>query len=165
MATTELAGALAQDGRPGPARPILDIAGGLLSGSAPRFLLVGLVGLATDATAFAILARAGFGEPWARALSLALATVVTWRLNRRFTFRASGRPVAEEAARYVAVALAAQGFNWSLFLLLRTAVPQAPALAALVASAVCAAGFSFAGQRALTFSRRGSCPMPGRSPR
>ncbi|MDB5511696.1 MAG: GtrA family protein [Enterovirga sp.] len=119
--------------------------------SLPRFLAVGLAGLATDAALFALASRLGLPDAAARALSLGLATLVTWRLNRRFSFRPSGRAARTEAARYAAVALCAQGFNYGLFLLLRAGLPQVWPLLALGFSAGCAAAGSFLGQFIVTF--------------
>lgn len=118
-----------------------------------RFLLVGFLGLASDAAVYTACAHAGLTDAFARAISLAFATGVTWRLNRAFTFGASSRSAFAESMRYTLVALCAQGGNYLLFLSLRAATPQVPALLCIVASAACAAGFSFLGQRFYTFGR------------
>jgi putative flippase GtrA len=128
-----------------------------------RFLAVGGAGLAVDAATFSAAFAAGVPLTVARALSLGLATIVTWRLNRRFTFQASGRAAHLEGLRYALVALGAQGFNWGLFVTLCRSVPGVPALVLLVASAACATTFSFAGQRLLTFSRATPRRVPARS--
>ena len=116
-----------------------------------RFLTVGLVGLGVDASVYLACSRAGLPDPIARAISLLAATGVTWLLNRTFTFGASPRSALAESLRYALVALGAQGFNYLLFLGLRAAVPQAPALYCLATSAACAAVLSFLGQRFYTF--------------
>ena len=136
------------------------VAARALALSLPRFLAVGGLGLGTDACMFSALSAGGASDPTARLLSLGVATFVTWQLNRRFTFRASGRRAPAEAARYVVVALCAQGFNLAVFLGLRSAVPALPALGALAASAVLAAGISFTGQSLLTFRSRLAGPAP-----
>lgn len=118
-----------------------------------RFLAVGCAGLAVDIAAFHGLAGLGLSYPVARALSLLLATGVTWRLNRRFTFGPSVRPAPAEAGRYALVALLAQGLNWGLFVGSCRALPEAPVLVLLVGCAACATVLSFAGQRLVTFSR------------
>ena len=122
-----------------------------------RFLAVGAIGLSVDLAVFTLVAHA-LPEGAARVLSLAAATWVTWRLNRRFTF-SSGRllPLAE-ASRYTLVALLAQGLNWSIFIMLRAAVPWLPAQAAVIAAATLAAAFSYLGQRAFTFRPRPALP-------
>src|SRR5690349_4062466 len=55
------------------------------------FLVVGALGLATDIALFTILAMLGAHTLLAGALALVAATVLTWRLNRTFTFDRSGR--------------------------------------------------------------------------
>lgn len=115
------------------------------------FLAVGSLGLATDAALFSALEAAQASRPVARAASLALATLVTFGLNRRFTFMASGRPGGGDLARYAAVTGLAQGFSYGLFLALSAAAPALPALSALVAAAAAATLLSFAGQRLFTF--------------
>jgi putative flippase GtrA len=123
--------------------------------AAARFLAVGGVGLGVDAALYAAASGAGAADWSARALSLVLATGVTWQLNRRFTFGASAGTAAAEGARYALVAAGAQGFNYALFLGLRAGASWLPALAALLASAAAAAVFSFCGQRFFTFARQG----------
>jgi putative flippase GtrA len=135
---------------------MLSVLSNPLAAAAARFLAVGGVGLAVDAALYSSASRCGAADWSARALSLALATLVTWRLNRRFTFGASAGSAAAEGARYALVAAGAQGFNYALFLGLRAATPWLPALGALLLSAVAAAAFSFCGQRFFTFTRQES---------
>jgi putative flippase GtrA len=118
-----------------------------------RFAVVGSIGLLGDMTIFRVFTLLTFSDAAARAVSLGLATFLTWRLNRVFTFRPSGRAQAIESSRYAVVALAAQGLNYALFLWLRVSFPAFHDLAALVLSAGAAAGFSFTGHRFFTFSR------------
>ncbi len=89
----------------------------------------------------------------ARAVSLALATLVTWFLNRLFTFDPSGRDPLRELVRYVAVAIVAQGFNYGLFLALVRFDAGAHPLICLVVSAVATAALSFTGQSLIAFRR------------
>jgi putative flippase GtrA len=131
--------------------------------SLPRFLAVGCVGLTLDAAVFSVFSAAGSPDALARTVSLAAATLLTWRLNRRFTFGSSGRAAHAEATRYVCVALGAQGFNLALFLALRSLAPALPPLLALLTSAVFAAGASFAGQSLLTFRSRLAGAAPATS--
>jgi putative flippase GtrA len=51
----------------------------------------------------------------ARLVSLAVATLVTWRPNRALTFNRSGRHAADEAMRYAAVAASAQALSYGVF--------------------------------------------------
>ena len=116
-----------------------------------RFLMVGLVGLAADSGLFWSLYQADFSLEIARALSLVVATLVTWGLNRLFTFAPSGRSPLHELLRYVGVALVAQGFNYGLFLILVRLDAGAHPLTCLVVSAVATAALSFTGQSLIAF--------------
>jgi putative flippase GtrA len=120
-----------------------------------RFAVVGSIGLAVDMATFRAFTLLDFSDAAARAVSLGCAIVLTWRLNRMFTFGASGRAQAVESSRYAVVALAAQGINYTLFLWLRASVPELQDLVALVLSAGAAAGFSFTGHRCFTFAPTG----------
>ena len=115
------------------------------------FVAVGLVGLAVDAGTFTLGFGAGLSRPGARAASLALATLVTFSLNRRATFAASGRRIDRDLFRYGLVTLVAQGFSYGLFLCLASAIPGLSNLLALVIGAAAATALSFAGQRLFTF--------------
>ncbi len=116
-----------------------------------RFLAVGVVGLTLDAVLFSLLHDAGLSRAAGRALSLAAATAVTWRLNRSVTFAATGRGQGGELGRYAAVVLGAQGISYATFLMLSAIAPRLPALVALFIGAVVASAFSFTGQRLFTF--------------
>jgi putative flippase GtrA len=117
-----------------------------------RFLGVGVVGLAVDATIFAMLDHLHVAPEWSRAVSLAAATLVTWRLNRRHTFGASGRAQHVEALRYGAVTLVAQGFSYSVFLLLVYELPVLPRLVSLLIGAGLAAVAGFTGHKLFAFA-------------
>ena len=120
-----------------------------------RFLAVGLVGLAVDSGVFSLFFQGGHGAAIARAISLVMATVVTWTLNRSLTFERTGRKPGHELAAYAGVALAAQGFNYGLFLALFSLANDTHPLACLVASAILTAALSFTGHSLVTFARRG----------
>ena len=123
-----------------------------------RFLGVGIVGLATDAGIFSVLDLVHLAPEISRAISLAIATLVTWHLNRRHTFGASGRRAHVEALRYAAVALAAQGFSYGVFLALVYECPALPRLFALLIGAGLAAFAGCAGHKLFAFA-------PARAPR
>ena len=117
------------------------------------FLSVGVLGLVTDLTILWLAER--FGMPlWAaRALSLPLATSVTWTLNRRHTFGSSGLTTRQEAVRYFAVAAVAQSVNYVVGLGVADVVPHIPHLVAAFIGSVVATLFSYSGQRFFTFAR------------
>lgn len=149
-----LSSAVPRPTRRAPAAPSAHSVRWALALNPVRFLAVGCAGLSLDAGSFLALAAMGTPEPFARALSLGAATLLTWRLNRRFTFGDSDRRESFEGGCYTAVALGAQGLNYALFLMLRALWPALPPLLALFAGAVFAAGFSYTGQRFFTFRGR-----------
>ncbi|WP_406856049.1 GtrA family protein [Alsobacter sp. KACC 23698] len=117
-----------------------------------RFLGVGAVGLAADATIFSVLDARHMAPEISRAISLGVATCITWRLNRAFTFAASGRRAPVEALRYTAVALLAQGLSYGVFLTLVYGVPALPRLFDLLVGAGLAAFAGFAGHKFFAFA-------------
>ena len=118
-----------------------------------RFCGVGGLGLVTDMAVFTTVIGAGTHPLGARLVSLAIATVVTWRLNRALTFDPSGRHQSHEALRYAAVTATAQGTNYAVFAaLVMTALAALPQVA-LLAGAAAGAGLSYAGHRMFSFAR------------
>lgn len=153
------------NGNSGPGRRMADLQ--RLMTSPPmlrvvRFLTVGCVGLSVDSTLFWLIYHSGVGAAGARAVSICLATVVTWQLNRRFTFSPSGRRAVHEGVRYALVAIVAQGFNYILFLTLLWATQARAPLLCLLFCAVVTASFSFAGQSRFSFTRVHRAPPASR---
>jgi putative flippase GtrA len=119
-----------------------------------RFLMVGGCGLITDIGFFTLLFAYGIHPLIARAFSLGLATIVTWRLNRDLTFTGSGRHQADEAARYALVAAVAQGLGYVIFAALAlTVFSKIPQIAILI-GAVAVTFISYNGQRLIAFAPR-----------
>jgi putative flippase GtrA len=116
-----------------------------------RFLAVGVAGLATDTLIYMALYRNGVPSALARGISLSVATLVTWLLNRRLTFDRTRRHALQEAVRYASVALVAQGINYGLFLATVSAIPGIFHPLAILFSSACATVFSFTGQYMFTF--------------
>src|SRR5262245_49506432 len=116
-----------------------------------RFLAVGGVGLLTDLAVFTAMIAHWPHPLRVRLVSLAIATLVTWRLNRALTFDQSGRRQSDEAARYAAVAATAQGVSYAVFALLVLTVLARWPQAALLAGAVIGAQFSYNGHRLFAF--------------
>lgn len=119
-----------------------------------RFLGVGGIGLFTDLAVFTLIVAAVPHPLPARLGSLAVATLLTWRLNRALTFDRSGRHPAAEATRYALVAASAQVVSYAVFALLvvtaSVAVPQLAVLAGAAAGAL----FSYTGQLLFAFRPR-----------
>jgi putative flippase GtrA len=121
-----------------------------------RFLIVGSCGLLTDVGFFTLLFACGMHPLIARMFSLALATLVTWRLNRHLTFTQSGRHQADEAMRYVAVTGIAQGIGYAIFAVLAlTSLSRIPQLAIVIGAAAVTA-ISYNGHRLIAFMPRHS---------
>lgn len=119
-----------------------------------RFLGVGGLGLITDLGTFTIVLALGPHPLLARVVSLAMATLVTWRLNRALTFDRSGRRSHEEAMRYALVTLVAQGTSYTIFaILLFTKLAAIPQVALLIGAA-CAAFISYNGHRLFAFKAK-----------
>src|SRR5262249_45434209 len=117
-------------------------------------LAVGGVGLVADIVLFTLGLWAGMHPLLAQLVALAAATVLTWRLNRTFTFDASGRTQSEEAVRYAIVTVAAQRTSYlvlsALAMTVRPRLPQA----AIVAGAAIGALVSYNGHRLFAFAPR-----------
>jgi putative flippase GtrA len=118
-----------------------------------RFLGVGGIGLTTDICVFTILMGYAPRPLLMRLLSLALATLVTWRLNRALTFDHSGRGQGDEAMRYAAVTAASQGTSYAVFAALVLSVFGALPQAALIAGAVVGAIVGYNGHRLFAFAK------------
>jgi len=119
-----------------------------------RFLAVGGIGLTTDLCVFTVIATYGHHPLAVRLVSLALATLVTWRLNRALTFDRSGRLQTDEAMRYAAVTAVAQGTSYAVFAALVLTVLAAVPQAALIAGAAVGAIVSYNGHRLFAFAPR-----------
>jgi putative flippase GtrA len=116
-----------------------------------RFLGVGGLGLITDLAVFTLIIAHTPHLLAARVVSLAVATLLTWRLNRALTFDHSGRRPAEEAMRYAAVAVAAQAVSYAAFAgLVVSTLAAMPQLAVLI-GAMAGALVSYGGQAAFAF--------------
>jgi putative flippase GtrA len=125
-----------------------------------RFLGVGGFGLITDLAIFTLLIAHGLAPLLARLVSLAVATLVTWQLNRAFTFSRSGRPASDEALRYAAVALFAQATSYAVFAaFVITLFARVPQLAVLIGAAT-GALVSYKGQVVFTFRPSSAAAVP-----
>jgi len=119
-----------------------------------RFLSVGVGGLSVDIAILWLLEGQGMGHELARLISIGIATVFTWTLNRHFTFGLSGRRARIEFSRYALVALVAQSVNYTAFLVICDLFSHIPHPLAAFMGAVIATGFSYTGQRFFTFARK-----------
>jgi len=125
-----------------------------------RFLIVGGLGLITDIASFTLILRCGVPPLIARLLSLSIATLVTWRLNRALTFNASGRRQNREAARYAAVTAVAQSTSYLVFAALTLTILAALPQLAIIAGAAIGALLSYNGHRLFAFAPAAHEPTP-----
>jgi putative flippase GtrA len=119
-----------------------------------RFLAVGGLGLLTDITFFTLILMHWPHPLSARVLSLAAATLVTWRLNRALTFDRSGHRQTREALRYAAVTATAQGTSYAVFALLTYTVFAWLPQVALLVGAAAGTLISYNGHRLFAFAPR-----------
>ena len=124
-----------------------------------RFVIVGGLGLVTDLGVFTLIATYGHHPLVIRIVSLAVATVVTWRLNRALTFARSHRAPHEEALRYALVTAVAQGTSYAVFAtLVVTRLAALPQLA-LLCGAFVGAFVSYNGHRLFAFAPAATEPQ------
>lgn len=116
-----------------------------------RFLGVGGLGLITDLAVFTAIIGYGVPPLTARLVSLAVATLITWRLNRALTFDQSGRRPADEALRYASVAAAAQAVSYAVFAALVVTIFRPVPQLAVLCGAATGAAVSYSGQALFAF--------------
>jgi putative flippase GtrA len=117
-----------------------------------RFLAVGGFGLITDLGVFTAIPFHAEHPLLVRLVSLACATLVTWRLNRALTFNASGRRQRDEALRYASVTAVAQGTSFAIFTVLVLSVFAWLPQAALVSGAAAGAVIAYTGHSLIAFA-------------
>jgi putative flippase GtrA len=125
-----------------------------------RFLAVGGLGLIVDLAIFTVVIAHEPHPLLARLVSLAVATLVTWRLNRALTFDRSGHPPHHEALRYAVVAALAQAVSYGVFAILVITVSAAIPQLAVLAGAAVGAIVSYGGQAQFAFRPRRAAIAP-----
>ena len=85
--------------------------------------MVGGLGFVVDAGLTVTLIQADLDPFSARLIAIALAMLVTWRLNRAVTFGASNTSQKTEGVRYSAVALTAAAINYVSYAALILTIP------------------------------------------
>jgi len=102
-----------------------------------RFLAVGFLATIVDIGGMVLLIDFGLDALLARAISLPLAMLAAYHMNRAYTFGASGRSRAEEMLRYCCVTAVAALTNYGVFAGLLAAFDGIwPAIAAAVGLAI-----------------------------
>jgi putative flippase GtrA len=128
------------------------------------FGLIGMAGFAVDCGLLTLLVEcAGAGPIVARFASFPAAILVTWSLNRRFTFRhlSAGRPASmQECMRYAVVQCSGALTNviiYAALVAIWPAMGRLPALPLAIA-ALLAMITNYLGARALVFASRNPRP-------
>ncbi|MEL7232390.1 MAG: GtrA family protein [Pseudomonadota bacterium] len=88
-----------------------------------RFGLVGGTGFVVDAGLTIGLQSAGLDIFSSRLIAIALAMLVTWRLNRSLTFGASTTSQVSEGWRYICIAVLAAAINYAVYIALMLTIP------------------------------------------
>ena len=129
------------------------MAQGLL-GQIIRFGVVGSVGFAVDGGVLALLVAAGVDPYLARAFSFPVAVVVTWLLNRNWTFAATerGNPIWQ-FRRYLSVQIFGNLANYAVYAccLFFLGATQTTILIGLVLGSAVGAVLNFVGVRNFAF--------------
>lgn len=107
-----------------------------------RFGASGVAGLVADMGALYLALALGSGYYLGRLVSFLFAVWVTWRLNRRFTFRAT-ESAWHEWWRYLTVMLGGGAINLAAYTLLLQFLPEAYWAPAACVAAGSLAGMSF----------------------
>ncbi|MEM9375449.1 MAG: GtrA family protein [Pseudomonadota bacterium] len=116
-----------------------------------RFGLVGGLGFMVDAGITLLLIAFGIGPLIARAVAIAAAMFVTWRLNRALTFGASADSQIREGTRYFIVAIGAALFNFSVYAGLLWFFPSLGAFLPICIAVAASTLISFIGYRKFAF--------------
>ncbi|MHA7859692.1 MAG: GtrA family protein [Henriciella sp.] len=116
-----------------------------------RFAVVGGLGFIVDSCFTLALIHRGIDPYTARIFAIALAMMVTWRLNRALTFDTRGSDQAAEGIRYFTVAIIAAVLNYMIYAGLLFSIPMMPPLLAIIIAIGSVTLLSFVGYRHLVF--------------
>lgn len=118
-----------------------------------RFVMVGIAGFLADNAVLAALHYGAGTSPFsARVVSMLLATLVTWRLNRSITFASKAPNQATEGLRYLSVVSVSLAINYAVYALVLTLEPHLPPFVGVMAGAAAAMGFSYLGYSLFVFT-------------
>ena len=118
------------------------------------FLIAGSIGFGVDAAMLAaLLATTTLGPFWARLISMVIAILTTWPINRMLSFGRSRHRLVVEGARYGTMAFASAGFNYLVYAAIILMAPETPPLLALAAGSASAMILSFLGYSRLVFQK------------
>lgn len=124
-----------------------------------RFAVAGVAGLACDALVFYLALAAGMQLYAARLLSFLSAVVLTWLINRRYTFASAGNPAPApslgEFARYLGAMLGGGAVNYAVSVLCMLVLPpwRVTPLLAVAAGSLAGMSLNFISAKLLVFKR------------
>lgn len=119
------------------------------------FAIVGGTGFVVDAWVLTTLLELRLADKFsARVVAIGLALVVTWSLNRRFTFGASDRPVAVEGVRYGTIGIIGNVLNFIVYSGILLTFPTTKPLIAMTFGSATATVFNYTGYSKLVFKNR-----------
>ena len=119
------------------------------------FVLAGALALATDALLLTALTHgAGITAIAARPISIFVAMIVSWLINRSVTFAYPHAPSFQEFGQFAAVSWLAQAVNYAIFAAILLLAPGTHPIAALIGSSLVAMFVSYAGFRFGVFRHR-----------
>ena len=113
--------------------------------------------MVADIALFTLMLMLGLHPLLAGLAALVAATVLTWRLNRLFTFERTGRGQRDEAVRYAAVTVAAQSTSYIVFAIFASTVLASVPQAAILVGAGVGAVVSYNGHRLFAFAPLKPC--------
>lgn len=122
-----------------------------------RFCGAGLAGFVTDTAVLLALVRFGHVNPSvAKALSFLVAVLLTFELNRRWTFDQGRNERLAPLASYLAVQCVGFLCNWIAFTLAVSLLPQSivSVLVAAIFASAAALAFNFIGAENFVFDRK-----------
>ena len=119
------------------------------------FVVAGSCGFLTDAGLLHVLITyTALGPYFGRVVSIGTAMMVTWLINRNFTFEKPERATADEGIRYAFVGILSALLNYSVFATLIYTMPLIQPLVAVVGASLAAMGFSYFGYSRFVFGRK-----------
>jgi len=123
------------------------------------FVAAGVAALIVDLSILNGLLAMSVPALLARPISIAVAMVVSWWINRTITFAVTAPPSVSEFARFAGVSWVAQAINYAVFAALLLSFPAISASAAVIVASAVSMVAAYAGFRFGVF--RGADGLPG----
>lgn len=114
-------------------------------------VLAGGVALVVDLAVLAALGAVGVSPFIGRLVSISLAMVVSWLINRTVTFQVQKAPTLAEFARFAGVSWTAQAVNYAIFAAVLWLRPETSPTAAVLAACVVSVAIAVLGFRYVVF--------------